>query len=71
MRATSVSAIKHMMALATPGMQEIVKDVKAGGLKALDSHKVFALSKMIRDSKSLMKDVDALGNILTNGERTD
>ena len=32
MRATSVSAIKQMMSLATAGMQEIVKDVKAGGL---------------------------------------
>ena len=57
MRATSVSAIKQMMSLATAGMQEIVRDVKADGLKALDSQKVFALSKLIRDGKTLSRGI--------------
>jgi hypothetical protein len=62
-RTTSSSAVSQMLLAAAAGMEEIVKELRTKGLAGFDSQKSFALSKLIRDAKSLKKDVDILGNI--------
>lgn len=61
---TSVSIIKNMLGTAVESMQKLTDDVKANGIEALDSQKLFALTNLIKESKKLLKDQDKLGDLL-------
>lgn len=61
---TSVSIIKNMLGTAVGSMQKLTDDVKANGIEALDSQKLFALTNLIKESKKLLKDQDKLGDLL-------
>lgn len=61
---TSVSIIKNMLGAAVESMQKITEEVKAHGIEALDSQKLFALTNLIKESKKLLKDQDKLGDLL-------
>jgi hypothetical protein len=61
---TSVNIIKNMLGAAVESMQKITEDVKANGIEALDSQKLFALTNLIKEAKKLLKDQDKLGDLL-------
>ncbi len=61
---TSISIIKNMLSTAVQSMQKITEEVKAKGIEALDSQKLFAVTNMIKESKKLLKDQDKLGDLL-------